>query len=190
VTETSAPAGPRLRNDEHGYGLVTKSLHWLVAGAIALQFIIGYVMDPGGGGRGRGRGRGGESGQGRGRGGDEGYDIFGDDALVSAHVVLGATILTLATIRLVWRRTTPLPPWAPGLSPFERTLATWTERALYVAMFAVPLTGLVLVLSGDDAVLPLHIAAHIVFFVAFAFHIGLVLKHQFVDRDHLVRRML
>lgn len=64
-----------VRNGEHGYGLVTRTLHWLMVTAIAAQFLIGYAMDADDSGRGRGRGRGGESGRGRGRGGD-GFDIF------------------------------------------------------------------------------------------------------------------
>ena len=44
--------------------------------------------------------------------------MFGDDALVTAHVVLGLSILTLAVVRLAWRLATPLPPWPPTLSPF------------------------------------------------------------------------
>jgi cytochrome b561 len=169
------------------YGRVTRTLHWLTVAALTTQFVIGYSMDAGGSGRGRGRGRGGESGRGRGRGGD--LDVFGDDALLTAHVLLGVSILVLATVRLLWRRHTTLPPWAPGLSPAERTLAHWTERVLYVLLFAIPLTGLWLVLVNDDAP-ALHVAAHIAFFVAFAAHISLVLKHQLLDRDHLIRRMI
>ena len=78
--------------------------------AILGQFVIGYAMDAGESGRGRGRGRGEGSGRGRGRGG--GYDPFGDDRLLTVHVILGATILALAVIRLAWRLATPLPPWA------------------------------------------------------------------------------
>ena len=178
------------RNGEHGYGWVTKVLHWSVAVAIGAQFVVGYVMDAGSSGRGRGRGRGrsGESGRGRGRGRGGEYDVFGDDELLTVHVVLGLVIITLALVRLVWRATTPLPPWAETLSPFERTLAHWTERALYLLMFAVPGTGVALVLSGDD-LLAVHVASHVAFFVAFALHVGLVVKHQLVDRDHLVGRM-
>jgi cytochrome b561 len=180
--------GVRWRNDQDGYGVVTKTLHWLVASAVVTQFVIGYSLDVGGQGRGRGRGRGGESGRGRGRGGD--YDPFGDDTLLTVHVVLGATILTLAVIRLLWRLTTPLPPWAPTLSRRERVLAHWTERVLYLLMFAIPITGLWLVISDDDDVLAAHVSAHIAFFVAITAHVGLMLKHQFVDRDQLVRRMI
>ena len=167
---------------------MTRTLHWATVVAVATQFVVGYSMDTDGSGRGRGRGRGGESGRGRGRGGDD-LDVFGDNRLLTVHVLLGATILVLAVIRLWWRRRSPLPPWAPGLSTAERTLAHWTERALYVLLFAIPLTGLWLVLVSDDAV-ALHVAAHIAFFVVIAAHIGLVLKHQLLDRDRLLRRML
>jgi cytochrome b561 len=177
----------RLRNDEHGYGLVTKTLHWLVVAAMATQFVVGYLLEVGGQGRGRGRGRGVESGRGRGGGGD--LDPFGDDPLLTLHVVLGLTILALAVGRLTWRLTTPLPPWAPTLSADERRLAHWTENALYALMFIIPATGLWLVLVDDGAV-PLHVASHIAFFVVIAFHLGLVAKHELVDRDRLLRRML
>lgn len=179
-----------LRNGPHGYGMVTKTLHWLVALAIAAQFVVGYRLDgESGHGRGRGRGRGGESGRGRGRGGDDDVELFGDDTLLTFHVVLGVTILVLASIRLLWRVTTPLPPWSHLLSAGERRFVHWIERALYVLMFAIPASGLVLVLSDDDDLLGLHIATHLAFFVAISLHVGFVLKHQLVDRDGYLRRM-
>ena len=179
---TSSEPPPRR---EPGYGPVTKTLHWLTVAALATQFTIGYLLDVGG--RGRGRGRGGDSGRGRGRGGD--LDVFGDDRLLTAHVVVGVTILVLAAIRLYWRRRSTLPPWAEGLSPLERTIADWNERVLYLMLFVIPLTGLWLVLVSDDAV-ALHITSHVVFFVAVSGHVGLVLKHQLVNRDRLLRRMI
>lgn len=183
IASFSAPPSPRVS----GYGAVTKTLHWLVAAALAGQFALGYLLDVGGGhGRGRGRGRG--SGRGRGRGGDD-LAVFGDDGLLTAHVLLGVTILVLAAVRLYWRNRTTLPPWAESLSPLERTVAHWTERALYALLFVIPATGLWLVLVSDDA-LAVHVASHIAFFVALAAHVGLILKHQLLDRDGLLRRML
>jgi cytochrome b561 len=184
------PSTPPLpaRNGPYGFGRVARVLHWSIAVAIAVQLVVGYLMDGDESGHGRGRGRGGGSGHGRGRGG--GYDPFGDDRLLTLHVVLGATILALATVRLVWRLTTPLPPWAPSLSSAERTIVHWTERALYVLMFAIPLSGLWLVLADDDDLLGAHVATHLAFFVVIALHIGTAAKHQLVDRDQLLRRML
>ena len=34
-----------LRNGAHGYGVVTKALHWLTVLAILGQFVVGYRMD-------------------------------------------------------------------------------------------------------------------------------------------------
>ncbi|MDX3644907.1 cytochrome b/b6 domain-containing protein [Streptomyces sp. MB09-02B] len=109
--------------------------------------------------------------------------------MLTAHVVLGATVLLLGAARLAWRLATPLPPWAPALTAAERRLAHATETTLYTVTFAVPVTGIALVLSGEE-LLPLHIAAQLVLYAALAAHVGLVLKHQLVDRDHLLGRML
>jgi cytochrome b561 len=168
------------------YGRTTRALHWLTVAALLAQFAVGYAMEVGGRGRGRGRSRGEGSGRGRGRGGD--LDVFGADGLLTAHVVLGVLILVLAIVRWSWRRHSTLPPWAPGLSATERTLAHWTERSLYVLLVVIPSTGLWLVLVSEDA-LAAHIASHVAFFVVLAAHVGLVLKHQLIDRDGLLRRM-
>ena len=132
-----------------------------------------------------------------------------EDNLLLVHGFLGISILTLAVVRLVYRLTAGLPPWAPTLSSAERRLSHWTEVVLYCLMFLIPLTGLALLLTSgedwdlggreweapyeladDDLLLAGHITTHVLFFIAFLSHIGLVLKHQFVNRDRLLRRML
>jgi cytochrome b561 len=172
-----------LRNGPEGYGWLTKVLHWTTVLALAAQFAVGYVMDPGhGGGRGRGCGGGGDSGRGRGRGGDaDGYDVW-DDRLLTLHVSLGVLIIVLALARLAWRRLDGLPPWSDRLGPRERKVATWTERCLLGLLVVIPATGLVLVLSGEDDLLWLHVAGHVAFFVALAAHVGLTLGKRLLPR--------
>jgi cytochrome b561 len=201
-----------LRNGEHGYGAVTKLLHWLTVGCIAGQFVVGYAirgeLDDHGGGRGRGRGSGrgsgsddalgaldhggGGSGPSGGGGGDDGFDnlFSGGLGLPELHVLLGLSILALGFVRVAWRRAGSLPPWAPALSAGERTLEAWLEKALLALLFVIPITGLVLVGSGEDDWLPLHVAAHIAFFVVVGLHVGLVLKHTVLQRDGHLSRML
>lgn len=178
------------RNGEHGYGWVTKTLHWLTVALVLAQFVVGYLMeDEGGSGRGRGRGRGGDGsgqGRGRGRGGDDAEVI----TLLPLHVTLGVAILAVAIVRVFWRVSTPLPPWADSLSVAEQRIATLTERTLMAMLFVVPATGLVLVLGEDDDLLGVHIAAHVVFFTALAAHLGLVLGRGVRGRPVLLRRML
>ena len=198
-----------LRNGPHGYGLVTKILHWATVAALVAQFVVGYVMLNDDGGFERAEcdrpsdriEEGCEEQQDRleARADDplgtaysdlgSGDILGGGVTLPELHVLLGLLVLALAVARVVWRRATSLPPWAEGLSAGERRLAHWTEKVLLVLLFLIPLSGLSLVLVSYD-LLPLHIAAHIGFFATIATHVGLVLKHQLLDRDRLVSRML
>ena len=176
----------RLRNGDHGYGLVTKGLHWVTVLVVATQFAVGYTMELDDSGHGRGRGRGGDddsSGRGRGRGGeDDALSLLdGQLDLVDLHVVLGLVVLALAVTRVVWRRTTPLPPWDPRLTSANQRFVHATEVALLVLLFVVPLTGIALVL-GDDDLLALHVAAHVAFFVALASHLAMVLGKRLLPR--------
>jgi cytochrome b561 len=180
--------------DDQGYGLVTKVLHWATFLALVAQFIVGYAMD---------------------RADDLLEGIVDrwfrgeEEGLLVVHAAIGIGILLLAVVRVVWRRVAGLPPWAEGLSETERRLSHRVEQVLYWLMFLIPLTGLALVLvSGedwdlsrgrweapwewvdDDLLLGAHILTHLVFFTAFSLHVGLVLKHQFFDRDRLLHRML
>jgi cytochrome b561 len=198
----------RLRNGTHGYGLVTKLLHWGTVAALVAQFVVGYVMVAEGDFEkadcaieadrleercerqqelleARAEDPLGTAYKDLGSG-----DILnGGLALPEVHVLLGLLVLVLALSRVVWRRTSGLPPWAEGLSEGEKTLAHWTEKVLLTLLFVIPLSGLLLVVVSYD-LLPLHVAAHIGFFATVAAHLGLVLKHQLVDRDRLVSRML
>lgn len=177
-----------------GYSRVTKLLHWAMVAALLVQFVLGYAIDRFDDLL--------EWSVDRWLGGEE-------EGLVVLHAAIGAGILLLALVRVVWRRVAGLPPWAPGLSERERRLAHRVEQVLYWTMFLIPLTGLVLLFASgeswdigagewqapyelvdDDLALGAHIATHLVFFGALAAHVGLVLKHQFVDRDGLLRRML
>jgi cytochrome b561 len=180
----------RLRNGPDGYGSVTKLLHWATVLAVSAQFVVGYTMeaDDSGQGRGRGRGRGGESGRGRGRGGDEedaglfnGGLFDGSFDLVDLHVALGLAILALVGVRVLWRATTPLPPWDERLTVGDRRTVHATEVALLASLVVAPVTGLALVL-GDDDLLPLHVAAHLAFFAALAAHLAMVLGKRLLPR--------
>ena len=104
-------------------------------------------------------------------------------------MLLGLSILLLALVRVLWRATTSLPPWANHLSPGERRLEALLEKALLTLLFVVPGTGLALLALGDDW-LPLHIGAQLVLLAAIAAHVGLVLRHTVVHRDRHLARML
>lgn len=203
------------RNGPHGYGVVAKTLHWLTVVVLAAQFCVGWTMeadesafaanearleqldeqakDLDGDARDAARDEVDRLEDELGARADEAEDEFVRDALTRptepslplVHVALGALILALGFVRVLWRRT-GLPPWADHLSETSRRVAGATEKVLLAMLFVVPLSGLLLLLAGSDW-LPLHIAAHLTFFAALAAHVGLHLRHV---RDGQLRRML
>ncbi|WP_125773800.1 cytochrome b [Antribacter gilvus] len=208
----------RLRNGEHGYGAVTKLLHWLTVALLAAQFTVGYTMetdtdvpdvacDPAGEDRSGGDTSDAEDEQldlledrceaAQDRREDEADDAVGTawsdlwsgDALGDGltlpewHVLLGLSIIAVGATRIVWRRTTPLPPWDPRLTDADRRVLHVVEPVLLGLLIVVPATGIALVVGTDDLV-PLHVAAHLCFFAALAVHVFVVV------RRHVVGRML
>ncbi|HKV20455.1 MAG TPA: cytochrome b/b6 domain-containing protein [Mycobacterium sp.] len=117
-------------------------------------------------------------------------DVFADGvSLPEVHVLLGFSIILLGLMRVLWRRLTPLPPWAPYLRPGERRLETALEKLLLLLLFVVPASGLLLIATGDDWLVA-HIAAQLVLLAVIAVHVGLVLSHTVVRRNGQLARML
>jgi cytochrome b561 len=218
-----------LRNGAHGYGWVSKSLHWLTVGLLTAQFAVGYRMedeDPAlereedrldeleDGCRAESDASETDAGEAAEERCEEALELredaldarqddvvgdalsglfsgraFGDGlSLPEWHVLLGLSIVAVAVVRLLWRATTPLPPWAESLSARERTLESLLEKALLALLLIVPVSGLLLVVGA--APVALHVAAHIAFFVVVGLHVGLVLRHTVIRRERHLSRML
>jgi cytochrome b561 len=122
-------------------------------------------------------------------------DVFSGDAmsdglsLPEVHVLLGFSIMLLGVLRVLWRATTPLPPWAPFLRAKERRLESVLEKLLLTLLFVVPATGLLLI-AGESDSLAIHIVAQLVLLAVIAVHVGLVLSHTVVKRDGQLWRMV
>lgn len=213
----------RWRNGEHGYGIVTKVLHWSTVALLLAQLAVGYVMDdkadvpdvdcdPPGEDRSGGdtsdaeeqrldeledrceqaqevREEDAEDAVGSAWAdlwsGDLGGGLTGDAAggltLPGWHVLLGLAIVAIGVVRVVWRRTTTLPPWDPRLTRTDRKVLHRAEQTLLAMLFVVPATGIALVVGSSDLV-PLHIAAHLCFYAALAVHVGVVVRRRVVGR--------
>jgi cytochrome b561 len=209
----------RLRNGEHGYGVVTKLLHWLTVAAIAGQFAVGWTMEADDPALKLEEELGEEQAEGQGEAAEQAFeneidrlrdeldareddyvsaafsDVVSGDFLAGGlsgpelHVLLGLSIMLLGLLRIVWRARTPLPPWAEHLGPGERRLESLLEKALLALLFVVPGTGLLLIAGSTDW-LPVHVTAQVVFLGVIALHVGLVLKHTVVRRHRHLARML
>jgi len=128
------------------------------------------------------------------------------------HKSLGLTVLGLAILRLGWRWTSGRPELPPELPALERWAARLGHAGLYLMMVAMPLSGWALnsvsnvplklfgqlpvpaLLPPDEALkaplAELHEALFYVFATLVAVHAMAALKHHFVDRNDILRRML
>jgi cytochrome b561 len=131
--------------------------------------------------------------------------------LYNWHKWAGVTILALSAARLLWRLT-HRPPADPPMPAWQQKAAHAAHGALYALFFAVPLAGWAYSSAAGFpvvwfGVLPLpdfvpvdrNLAEtlkdlHKLFAFALAatvlLHVAGALKHQFIDRDGLLRRML
>lgn len=131
--------------------------------------------------------------------------------LFNWHKWAGVTILVLSAWRLLWRLTHRPPPDVP-MPPWQRRAAHLTHRSLYLLFFAVPLVGWAytsaagfpVVLYGvlplpdfvpvskalAKAIKPWHAGLAWCMAGLVAAHVAAALKHQVIDRDNLLSRML
>lgn len=170
------------------YTLTAISLHWLIAILIIATFLLGLTM----------------------------VDIPGLTPTklkyFSWHKWMGITVLALACVRLLWRLTHPTPPYRQAMPGWQHVAAHAAHGLLYVLIFAVPLSGYFFslaagvpvsylgvmplpVLIGPDPELKvllgqLHYALNMVLLAVVVLHLLGVIKHQFIDRDRLLQRML
>ena len=170
-----------------GFGRVTRALHWLMAAGILGNFALGaYIarMQVG----------------------------LGNLWLFGLHKTLGISLLALAVVRIAWHGLKPPPGPLPGPPPWQMQLAHLTHRALYVLMFAVPLsgwayasaTGLDVLIFGkvtlpgiapvsEDWENRLHLLHRTLTWTLLALvclHVAGALKRSLISRDGTLSRML
>jgi len=175
----------KFKNTPHAYGIISRSLHWLMVLLLALMFAIGWGAD---------------------------Y-LSGDSksAAIDLHKSVGITILALAAMRLLWRILNPPPPPPAGLKPLERLAASLTHMALYVMLFAMPVIGWAMVSAFGRKVdvfnvvqLPnlvekdrhmgglfkdLHETGGNALAILIGAHVAAALYHHFIRKDNVLRRM-
>jgi cytochrome b561 len=176
-----------LRNDEARYGAVAQALHWLIAALVVVMFGLGWYMTdlPLG---------------------QEKFDLY------QLHKSIGITILALAAARLLWRLFNPAPPLPASMRPWERAAARTSHVLLHLMLFAQPLIGFLQsnaanfpvvwwgvvrlppLIRADEALAETLLEAHRwnsrLLLALVLVHAGAALRHHFVLRDGVLRRML
>jgi cytochrome b561 len=176
-----------LRNTTARWGSTAQLLHWLIVALIITQVILASMAE----------------------------DLplgMKKLAMYARHKSVGITILGLAVIRLAWRWANPTPTLPTTLKPYERVLAQLTHAALYLLLFAMPLTGWMMTsargfpvswfgfiqlpdfVPRDQALYNLMKETHdnlaLALYVVVGLHVLAALKHHFMLKDDVLRRML
>jgi cytochrome b561 len=112
-------ARPTHTPQEVRYSRIAKWLHWLIALFILFNLSLGFVI--------------------------EGLPPPARFIVVLGHISAGITVLALTIVRIAWRLTNPPPPFAEGVSGWERKLAHAVHFGLYALMLAMPLLGWALI---------------------------------------------
>jgi cytochrome b561 len=130
----------------------------------------------------------------------------------SYHKWIGVTVFLLAAARLLWRLGHRPPELPSAMAPWERRAAQLTHASLYILFFAAPLTGWLFssaagfqtvylgflpipdLLTKDKALADTlklaHKSINYTMAAVIVLHAAAALKHHFIDRDDVLRRML
>ena len=176
------------------YTLTQRLLHWIIAamvlGALSVGFLLGFL---------------GFSGV---------KDTFGIDVtnlLYKYHKTFGILILGLMVVRIIVKLAKGKPDYSPPLTKFEHSASNAVHGLLYLCLFAMPVLGwlgtgangfpveffnwkLPAILAKDKELggllMELHEIVGWTLAALIIVHIGAALKHAFVKKDGVLKRML
>ena len=169
------------------YSTVSLVLHWLIAALVVTQIVLVTAH--------------------------EATEGSASRELLTLHKSVGLSILVLTLVRLGWRIANPAIPLPAETPRWQKLLARGNHVLFYVLLLAMPLVGLAASsAAGRDIVwfglfnwplLPIgggremagnlmdvhETAAKLLIFLVVLHVIG-ALKHQFIDRDNVLHRMI
>ncbi len=177
-----------LLNTQNSYGIVAKLLHWLVAIVVFGLFAVGFWMV------------------------DLGYYDYWNKLAPHYHKSVGILLLTVMVFRVTWRYFN-VKPEAPEVLTLKETKAShYMHIILYVAIFGMCITGY-LISTADGRGIDVFnwfsvpslgafvedqedIAGNIHEWLSYGLiglaviHLLAALKHHFINRDDVLKRML
>ena len=177
-----------LMNSEDRYGLVARGFHWMVAVlVIGLLWLGWYMVDVGY------------------------YGRWYNTSLVW-HKSLGMLALLTAGLQVCWSIGSRRPVPVTSMAAWERVGARLMRVVLFTLVVTVPVTGYIIstsagagisvfgwfevpaLLPGNevmrDLAVDLHYYLAYIMLVLVLVHVAAALKHQLIDRDGVLRRMI
>ncbi len=167
------------------YNSVARLLHWVIGTIVILNIIGGLAHDA----------------------------LEGVFNVMPLHKAAGITVFALTVVRIVWRLIHPAPPLPSDMKGWERTASHATHAAFYLLLILVPLTGWIMTSAGSrplewfglfpipkfnvakgDAIVGISSEGHEILGLLFGalaiIHIAAALRHHFILKDNVLRRMI
>ena len=176
----------RHTNNMKQYSIVSKFLHWSVAGLIVAQYVLAELAENA----------------------KHNDRILEQLALLANHKSIGITILVLAVIRLIYRLLNPVPDLPSSMPKWQVKASKASHVLLYGLLFALPVSGWLMssakaytvswfnIFSLPDVLTPSESLAELLqqshyylseaLFVIAVIHILAALKHHFIDKDDVL----
>jgi cytochrome b561 len=180
----------QLKNTETHFGSITQLLHWIIAILVLVQYYLAYWTQwilPSKSPR----------------------AIFYINGL---HKPIGIVILFLALIALFWRMVNTRPAFPTTMSTLEKRTAQLVHMLLTFCLFVMPISGFIMSTASGfppnffglyqfpDFITPnkalshwffnIHSVTSILFIGLVGLHTLAALKHHFIDKDMVLKRML
>lgn len=176
-----------LKNTYNSYGSLAKWFHWLSFLLIVGLIAVGFYME------------------GMPKGPEKGL-------VVNAHKATGIAVFFLLLLRFVWKLMNQSPELPKGLNLFEKILSILGHYALYFLSIMMPLSGWIASTAANRLphigtwTLPgfpfiphtkavgscahsIHVTGVWVLIAMITLHVLAALRHHFVMRDSVLRRM-
>lgn len=170
---------------DHRYNRGARALHWVIALLIIANLASGLLNEA----------------------------LEDTIRLIPTHKAIGMTVLALTLVRIAWRLNWRAPHAPASLSRLQALLARGVQAAFYGLMLAMPITGWVMASAGKypltwfglfdlpklavartDSAYLVSREAHEVLGWLFAalviLHIAAALRHHFILRDGVLKRMM
>jgi cytochrome b561 len=174
------------KNTPAQYGSMMRFLHWAIFVLFLIQILMGFFLDDF----------------------PEAYKMN----IYTFHNSVGLLVLALMLVWVFWRLINVKPVWPVNMALWERVSAHIMHTLLYLGMILIPLSGWALTTAAQhppvffwlfplpmpgimpsDAVKHLASSAHTVLawvlISLVALHILAALKHHFINKDFILKRM-
>jgi cytochrome b561 len=178
-----------LRNTQDSYGSMAMILHWLIALLVIGMLIFGFYLS----------------------------SFLPDKSplkpeLIGLHKSVGLTVLLLMILRLFWRFLNPQPLLPMTVPVWEKIAARSVQALFYITLLVMPVSGMLMSSYGGHTVMfwgwfntafpvaknsqlasgffTMHGVVAWIIIGLLVLHLGAAVKHHFIEKNNVLRRML